>query len=150
LLRVIDSQQLALFNFSGTLPTYTFSANRHRFLSSLLVECGECDPSTCTGRAREEPKFYWYVIIYISVIFVGWHPYNAPHRTCLDLFPSSAFFASTDSGCRTCDNGVWDRSAGGYSCGARISWAMIVDQETQADACAKVADQYPQCVQCTY
>jgi hypothetical protein len=72
------------------------------------------------------------------------------HRTGLWTQPHSIFLRINNSGCRTCDNGVWDRSAGGYSCGARISWAMIVDQETQADACAKVADQYPQCVQCTY
>jgi hypothetical protein len=62
----------------------------------------------------------------------------------------SLFFPHDRSGCQTCDNGVWDRNAGGYSCGARISWAMIVDQDTQADACTKVSDQYPQCAQCTY
>jgi hypothetical protein len=25
------------------------------------LECGECDPSTCTGRTRQKPEFYWYV-----------------------------------------------------------------------------------------
>jgi hypothetical protein len=64
------------------------------------------------------------------------------------VLESTHMYPLAHSGCETCDNNVWDRNAGGYSCGARISWAMIVDQENQVDACSKVADQHPQCTEC--
>jgi hypothetical protein len=67
---VLDRQQLARVpDWCFFFQPYRGTSNSHllceslSFLTSLVLECGECDPSTCTGRAREEPKFYWYVVL---------------------------------------------------------------------------------------
>jgi hypothetical protein len=71
------------FPFIATLPFSTpFLGVAHTQsldgFVCLILECGECDPSTCTGRAREEPKFYWYVSLYDSVILLDDISSDAP------------------------------------------------------------------------
>ncbi|GKY96461.1 hypothetical protein MPSEU_000605600 [Mayamaea pseudoterrestris] len=54
----------------------------------------------------------------------------------------------THCNCETCTADAWNIDAGGYTCGARISWAMIVDQAQEQDACKLVTASYPQCKAC--
>jgi hypothetical protein len=36
----------------------------------------------------------------------------------------------------------------GFSCGARIAWAKVVDKAQEYDACCSVSNAYPQCAPC--
>lgn len=52
-------------------------------------------------------------------------------------------------GCAGCNEKVWGTdTGGGYTCGARISWSMIVDRTTQNQACTLVANSHDQCKKC--
>ena len=45
--------------------------------------------------------------------------------------------------CSTCTNEVWNRSADGPSCGARITWIENVLGKSERDACIQVSSEFP-------
>jgi hypothetical protein len=77
------SASCALFDPYRTLETHAI-AHPNAYL--FVVECGECDPSTCTGRTRQKPEFYWYVPFLCQPALCSSKQHD---RSCLSANPIS-------------------------------------------------------------